>query len=391
MGARWPWLAMAIAALGCETGTTTAPEIETRVVVHAVLDPGTVEQVVIIELTRKTRLVDTTIVSQNPIIASGGTPVSGAHVVITRVGGESIVATEDAGVRGTGIYRLRSVTSFTGPVNAPTGFLQLVPGAQYELRVTSTRGTVTGRTRMPRYTRPPETASRAFNVDRDTLRFDAAPNDAATAGYLLRHISQTGRATERYDRQLSVPLFLPSDPGDRRPWAFSFARDDVRPGTTQTFVVAAVDSNVFRYAVAGFDPFGDETQGNTLEGGVGLFGSTVLLVNRPLDLIADADKPVERDWAALGRTISLPTQLRVYESPRFPGISTDGTLFLSGTARATDGQTLVVSGTSDDVGLRFNFFTRGGAFLSSAIGQLTGTSLDLRDERTGEASGYRIR
>jgi hypothetical protein len=391
-------IVLAACSMACETGTTTAPAFTPRAVVHAVLDVNVIEQRVIVEQTRQSRAVDSTnLASTNPIIASGGTPISGAIVSVTGPTGSTsfppheIFATEDPGFSGAGVYRMRTVTATSLTGAAPANTLVLVPGARYDLKVVTQLGTVRGHTRVPNFASPPNRVTGAFNLDRDTLWMPRVANDGSVAGYLLRHVARTGSG-ERYVPAVTGPLLLfPVAPNDDRAWAFSFDRPDIRPGTTQTFVVAAVDSNVFKYNVAGFDPFGDDTQGNTLQGGVGLFGAVALMLSRSLDLVADSDQPIEQNWISQTRPVSLPSQIRVYESPRFPGVSTDGTQIFAGTARTAFGQSLLVNGVAHGSEVELALGTSNGGFVLAANGTIDPASrvLTLQDQRTGERIVYR--
>jgi hypothetical protein len=383
--------------VACETGTTTAPAFTPRAVVHAVLDVNVVEQRVIVEQTRQSRAVDSTdLNSTNPIVASGGTPISGAIVSVTGPTGSAsfptreIFATEDPGLSGAGVYRIRSITATSLAGAVPANTLVLVPGARYDLKVVTRLGTVRGHTRVPNYAIPPNRVTGSFNLDRDTLWMPRVTNDGSVAGFLLRHVARTGSG-ERYVPSVTGPLLFPVAPNDDRAWAFSFDRPDIRPGTTQTFVVAAVDSNVFKYNVAGFDPFGDDTQGNTLQGGVGVFGAVALMLSRSLDLVADSDQPIEQNWISQTRPVTLPSQIRVYESPRFPGVSTDGAQFFAGTARSPLGQSLLVSGVAHGSEVQLSVGTSNGTFVLAANGTVDAAprSLTLQDERTGERIVYR--
>ncbi len=78
------------------------------------------------------------------------------------------------------------------------------------------------------------------------------------------------------------------------------------PGVPQSFAVIAVDSNYFHYYVAGFDPFGDDTRGNTLTGGVGLFGAVATIMSKTLDLTANVDTPIEGSWTGDRNSSTLP-------------------------------------------------------------------------------------
>jgi len=126
-------------------------------------------------------------------------------------------------------------------------------------------------------------------------------------------------------------LLAPAD--DDRTWSFGYSRSYIHPGVVQRFLVVALDSNYYEYNRGGYDPFGHDARGNRLQGGVGLFGAVATVVDAQLNLIANTDHAIEGEWVATVPTSDLPTVLRLYESPRFPGPSASVGLHLWGTAR----------------------------------------------------------
>jgi len=380
-----PAIAAALLTAGCELADTVAPTLESRAVVHAVLNPLATQQIVIVEKTLRS-------------LSGAGTttrePITGARIVVYGPREDSSVALADPAVAG--VYRLPSVTIRDGSAGtAAPNVLRIRPGERYRLRVETPLGVVTGTTTVP-VSGPVDAARRSFNVDRDTLRLDLSAVRNA-AGFLLRHDTRLG-VLERYQTTLDAALVLPlaiasGDPDDQE-WSFSFARGLVRPGLSQNFVVAAVDSNYFRYHVAGFDPFGDDTRGNSLTGGVGMFGSVVTLMNKTLDLTAEIDSPVEGSWTADRSSLTLPSTMTLYSSPYFPGSSSQF-VSVSGRARLANGRQLEAYGTIDGgVGLSFQFVDpsadpTGAVVPTVATGTLSGTSMVLTDSRSGERVTYR--
>ena len=345
-------LALAVVATasgsGCSSERTGAPALVTRVVVHAVLDPLNVEQLVFVEQTRgDSAATRASFVARDPIASVGGLPVSGAHVVIVGPEGDSVVAVEDRTVRsdgsGAGVYRLRSVTRGVGDGDTPPGTLRLSPGATYHLVVKAPMTTVRGTTRMPGFVLVPDRVSRRFNLDADTLRLPRPVADVAAAAYLVRHAHPGFSSSSRVTRSIRDRLLVPAPLLDDA-FEFGVERADIWPGTTQSFSVAAVDANFLRYSVVGADPFGDDVQGNTLEGGVGLFGSVATLTDVALHLEADRDHAIEGDWIALGGSAGLPTALRLFESPHYPRPAGAG-MALTGTGRLSTGGPLVAQAT----------------------------------------------
>ena len=377
---------VAVAALvaGCELAETVAPQLESRAVVHAVLNPLATQQLVIVERTLRS-------VPLNP----GGQPptrdaILGARVVVYGPRQDSSVAVADAA--NAGVYRLSSVTIRDGsPGTSAPNVLRIRPGERYRLRIETSLGVVTGETTVP-VSGPVDAARRTFNVDRDTLRLDISSVRNA-AGFLLRHETRTN-VMERYRTTLDATLVLPlaavqGDPDDQE-YSFSFARGSVLPGLAQNFVVVAVDSNYFRYYAAGFDPFGDDTRGNSLTGGVGMFGSVTTVMSKTLDLTAEIDSPVEGSWTADRNSLTMPLTLTLYSSPYFPRAIT-GLVSVTGRARSASGRNLEAYGTmSGTSGLSFEFVDPTGATVgTSATGLLSSGAIVLTDTRSGERVTYR--
>jgi hypothetical protein len=293
-----------------------------------------------------------------------------------------------------GIYRVTSVTITNGsPGTAPPNVLRVRPGERYTLRVETPLGVVAGATTVP-VAGPIDGVRRTFNVDRDTLRANVSAVRGA-AGYLLRH-EGGGTAREQLTTSLESALILPlaraaGNPDDEK-WAFSFARRSVYPGVAQTFAVVAVDSNYFHYYVAGFDPFGDDTRGNTLTGGVGLFGAVATVMAKTLDLVADVDTPIEGTWNGDRSSATLPITMTLYSSPFFPDPPFQTAVVVSGTGRTFAGRTVQAFGSLSGDGVGFNFVDPNGSTeVSTATGLLSADVLVLTDSRTGERVTYRKR
>ncbi len=362
------------AASGCELTGTTAPEVEPRVVVHAVLNPTTTTQSVIVEQTLRSIGHDPGQVAYEPI--------TNARVVIYGVANDSIVVRES--IPGSpGVYRIP-----TSPTTSAPNVLRLVPGGRYRLRVETAIGVVSGQTVVPLVTGV-DGSRRTFNVDRDTLRVDATRVRQA-AGFLLRHESRSA-TLERFVTRLEETLMRPlTSIADDDGWSFEFAHQIIQPGRPQNFIVVAVDSNYFRYHEGGFDPFGDETRGNTLTGGVGLFGSVAPVMAKTLDLTADIDTPIEGGWIADRASLTLPFTMTLYASPTYPGDRPfDPRVNLSGTARLAGGLRLEVAATGDGTVRSFTFVEPNDQFTVFAQGELNGSTLVLMDRQTGERVTYR--
>jgi hypothetical protein len=377
-------LAIVLAA-SCEIAGTTAPDVEPRAVVHAVLNPAATVQFVIVERTLRSASF------------SGATPerqpITNAQVVIYGPRQDSAIGAQVSGVRD-GIYRITSVTITNGSAGtASPNVLRIRPGERYRLRVVTPVGVVTGETIVP-VTGAVDASRRAFNVDRDTLRLDVSGVRNA-AGYLLRH-EGAGTAHERFTTSLDPILIFPlarasGDP-DEQKWAFSFARGSMFPGVPQTFAVVAVDSNYFTYYVAGFDPFGDDTRGNSLTGGVGLFGAVASVMSKTVDLVADIDTQVEGSWTADRNSAALPLTMSLYSSPFFPGTGFNDEVFVSGTGRTFAGRPLQAFARMSGNGISVTFFDPTLTELAaSTTGSVSSDALVLTDTRTGERVIYRKR
>ena len=384
--ARLAILTTALAVVGCEVAGTVAPNVEHRAVVHAVLNPAVTGQIVIVERTRRS------VSFSNPTPTRE--PIADARVVIYGPREDSVIATQAAGASD-GVYRFQSVTVADGSTGqGGPNVLRIRPGEQYQLKVETSLGTVTGRTRVP-VGGAVDVTRRSFNLDRDTLQLTVPVS--AHAGYLLRHETRSG-VLEQFMTKLGDALILPlanvqGDPDDAT-WAFDFAQSYIYPGYAQRFVVIAVDSNYFRYNVAGFDPFGDDTPGNSLTGGVGLFGSVATVMFKTLDLTADVDTPIEGTWTADRSPTTLPLLITVYSSPYFPqtsSLSSSGQT-LSGGAVSTGGRSLDVAGNLTRTSVSLQFIDAAAPDQAgAATGLLTGGVLDLTDSRTRERVTYRKR
>jgi hypothetical protein len=374
----------AFVATACEIAPTAAPAIEQRPVVHAVLNPTGSLQTIIVERTLTS------------LRAGTGTrpyePIGDARVVIYGPRDDSVVATKTPGTND-GAYRVQSITVTDGSSGtAGPNVLRIRPGERYRLRVETPLGTATGSTTIPVVSQI-DASRRTFNVDRDTLFFNASGVRNA-AGFLLRHETRVNVA-ERYRIALDDPLVLPlaqtrGDP-DAAVWSFSFARALVRPGLAQNFIVVAVDSNYFRYYASGADPFGDDTRGNSLTGGVGVFGSVAPVVSRTLDLTADIDSPIEGTWTADRQSVVMPTTMTLYSSPYFPGPSVSGEVSFSGNGRNAVGRFIETIGSITGSGIVVQFFDSAEPDATTASGSLINGTLVLTDSRIGERITYRKR
>jgi hypothetical protein len=370
-----------LVAGGCELASTTAPAIEPRVVVHAVLNPAGTVQTVLVE--RTLRSVARTSGETTPY-----EPIGDARVILYGPRQDSVIATRATGTGvSSGVYRAPSITVTDGSAgNAGPNVLRVRPGERYRLRVETSIGVVTGETIIP-VGGPVDAVRRTFNVDRDTLRLNTG-NVQSAAGYYLRH-ETTSSVHEQYVAALDDALVLPL--AENPDWSFSFAHESIYPGITQRFSVVAVDTNYFRYYVAGYDPFGDDTRGNTLTGGVGLFGAVATLMFKTMDLTADIDTPIEGRWAADRPSATLPATMTLYSSPYFPSARPGGRVSLTGTGQV-NGVSVEAYGYTENVGATLQFFPLAQTGQpAAATGSMTGGDLVLTDTRTGQRVTYQKR
>ena len=154
----------------------------------------------------------------------------------------------------------------------------------------------------------------------------------------------------------------------------------------------AVDSNYFRYNVAGFDPFADDTPGNSLSGGVGVFGAVATVMFKTLDLTADIDTPIEGTWTADRTSVTLPLTMTLYSSPYFPTTGLGSNQFIAGSARSPVGRSLDATGFVSGSAISLQFIDP--ATPDQAVpstGLLAAGVLELTDTRTKERMTYRKR
>lgn len=285
----------------CELDPTSAAEQPVGLVVHAVLNPGSDYYTILVEQSLGGRVtLDTTqqLDPVEPILSSGGIPVSQATVRITRLGNnESATGKEDADYRsdhrGHGVYRFRNVAK--GGLAVPDSvrnYLEILRGGGYALRVEWRGIVVTGRTTIPTPTRGvPQVQGRPiFNRDHDSLivNFPRADDAART---VLRVATPYGPFSLFSDSaRIVVPGRL------RNPFATGFPSAFV-PGFQSSVVLAAVDTNYFDYYRTVNSPFTGTGLITHLQGGSGLFGSFLPLDERRLDITADYVDPLDGRYA----------------------------------------------------------------------------------------------
>nr|MCU0634179.1 DUF4249 domain-containing protein [Gemmatimonadaceae bacterium] len=181
----------------------------------------------------------------------------------------------------------------------PQARLEIRPGQRYRLRVrTPDNREVTGETLVPSapagWVRGAGLAPRpvTFDRSRDTVRLSWAPSaDARTYG--IRVETPNG------------PWFLFSDStrfalsGSLRNFFVPGLPSVWYPGFRQTLVVVAEDRNFFDYNRSGNDFFGGTGLISSVRGGIGLFGSLLVLETRVVTVTDRDGAPLDARWVGV--------------------------------------------------------------------------------------------
>ena len=285
-----------------------------QVVVHAVLDPGTLEQQVLVErsLSGAVDIVESPrFDAEDPINTGGGIPIGGAQVTISGPDGTLTGFEAQVTDRPASYSSGRYVVAF----GAPGSSTPLRRGARYQLRVrTPDGGEVTGTTVVPDIT-PVGAGTRVdvFNRDRDSVRITWR-NVAGARSYLLRVESPFGAFLQFID-STNVTL-----KGDLRNYFASSLQRVFIPGFRQRVSVAAVDSNYFDYYRTRNDPFTGSGIINNHSGGIGVFGAAVNIGSRTVDVVQDPREAVfEGLWDVVSSPGPIVEVFRLYvETPGEP-------------------------------------------------------------------------
>jgi hypothetical protein len=260
-----------LALLAACTLEEPIPPGETFVVVHAVLDPSKSVQVVNLEMTEGAK------VSQ--------TYLDRADVKLTLPDGRVLTARQDSVRDSTGKF-LGTLPDYR--IDLATAGATLVQGGTYKLRVATQAGdVVTGETTIP--SAAPVTPSAATNFFRlvDTLRLSWSAVPGA------RTFEVQVWSKEVFDYCGSFCTFAHLQYTSFRDSSIALAGtakyfdDDVFPraqtssGTHSYVYVLAVDDNYYAYYRQLGDPFRGAAP-TRLEGGIGVFGSVVPVIQREL-------------------------------------------------------------------------------------------------------------
>ena len=355
--------ALAAAGLlsGCKLADVSVASPRPRVIVHAVLNPDASEQVILLEssLTGRVSINDTVRFDPlDPIRTAGGEPLSNADV---RLQAEpdtlGVRATETrVGGRGTGRYTVAQQV------------LNVLPGSRYRLRIRTADGAVvTGETVVPSappgWVRGASELPVAANLNRstDTLRLGwAGVSNART--YVVRVETPDG------------PWFLFSDStqfalsGALRNFFAGPLPSVWYPGFVQTVVVTAVDRNFYDYNRSGNDPFGGSGLISSVQGGLGLFGSSRSLLRREVT-VRDVDRaPIDATW--IGTVGATTVEMDLWLETPGPTISS-----VSGRVRTSPNQFVVGSLQGDTIRLVTLAGISRRDTLSSLIGRVAGDSI----------------
>lgn len=300
--------AVALCVVGACTFDEHAVAVQPpQVVVHAVLDPGTLEQQVLVErsLSGTVDIVESQrFDAEDPINTGGGIPIGGAEVTISGPDGTLTGVEQPVEGRPPSYSSGRYLVLF-GLGNPGT---PLRRGARYQLRVrTPDGGDVTGTTVVPDIN-PVGTGTRVdvFNRDKDSVRI-TWPNVAGARSYLLRVESPFGAFLQFID-STNVTL-----KGDVRNYFASSLQRVFIPGFRQRVSVAAVDSNFFDYYRTRNDPFTGSGIINNLSGGIGVFGAAVNVGSRTVDVVQDPREPAfEGLWDVVASPRPIVDVFRLY-------------------------------------------------------------------------------
>ena len=360
---RLAYLALAATTLltGCELAEVSVASPRPRVIVHAVLNPDAAEQVILLEssLTGRVSIDDSVRFDPlDPIRTAGGEPLSNADVrLLPDRDTVGVRATETCvGGRGTGRYTVAQQA------------LAVLPGSRYRLRIrTADDAVVTGETLVP--SAPPGWVRGASEMpvaatltrSTDTLRLGwAGVFNART--YVVRVETPDG------------PWFLFSDStqfalsGALRNFFAGGLPSVWYPGFVQTVVVTAVDRNFYDYNRSGNDPFGGSGLISSVQGGLGLFGSSRSLLRREV-AVRDVDRaPIDATWVgAAGATV---VEMDLWLETPGPTISS-----VSGRIRTSTNRYVVGSLQGDNIRLVTLAGISRRDTLSSLIGRVVGDSI----------------
>ena len=294
---RWIAACVLLAATACTFDQQVIASPPSQVVVHAVLDPGDTLVDVLVERTLSGALTvpKDRFDPLDPINTAGGVPARGAQVSITGPDGTS---------RGIEVTYPGKVSSYGAGRYVFRAFI-VRPGGKYTLNIRTADGiAVSGSTLVPTFTPNPATpvvVGGVFRRDRDTLSVDWLPVPIART-YGVRVESPFGAFQLFSDStHLTLAGNLRNFFAEQLPRVFI-------PGFQQTITVYAADTNFFDYYRSRNDPFTGSGIINRLEGGIGLFASTVTISSRTVDVTqALTDSSFEGDYELVQGSVQART------------------------------------------------------------------------------------
>jgi hypothetical protein len=284
-------LSLAILA-GCEIQKVVVPRTQPFVIVHSILDPDSRTQTVLVERSLTGAITIDSINGydpKNPVETGGGEPVLGADVRVTDPDGIVMQGIPSAATPG--VYQF-SLDRYK---------VNLKPGRMYSLQVIADADTVTGTTLMPTGFAPIGVPVVSFNRDHDFLSVHISDVTFAAAYWVEILAPEAPYDLFTFDRDVSIS-------GDTRN---VFTNEFVKvfyPGFLQTMTVAAIDSNVYDYYRSGNDPFTGSGLINHLKGGLGLFGSVVVVDRRQVDVTQDSVDAIDGTYTPRGPNAGTASQ-----------------------------------------------------------------------------------
>ena len=285
---------------GCTLDFVTVPVSASMVVVHGVLSGQGSVHWILVERTLTGETPTSRIFvgdslgnpygidPNEPILSDGGNPEQGALVQVVTPDGTVLTVPEWTTTHplahGAGVYRLVYPAA------------SLVPGGRYQLRIVTQRGeVVTAETVIPAVPATITPIAEPFDRVNDLLAL-TWPASPVSRAYEVRIESPYGpwlAITENSSVTLDGTLRnLDTD---------HYARVLI-PGFRQAVTVSAVDENLYEYYRTVSNGFTGSGILNRVQGGLGVFGSYVVLQRRLLDVTAPATRVIEGTYDLLAQS-----------------------------------------------------------------------------------------
>jgi hypothetical protein len=329
-------VALAAILAGCEIGETAIAPGEPRLVLHAVLSPTTTNQVILLERSwdgnNFVRKAGESYSTADPIGTGGGYGEVLAEVDVTRPDGVVIRASEPrllAPQFGAGLYFL----SLPGA--------SLIGGGTYIINVRTSSGeTLTAHTTVPVFPASAPVEQFQFDRQRDTMRV-AWPKLPFSRAFQVWIDGPYGRS-----------MFFTDSAGVRLVGSLRNVNVEglprvFLPGFTQAITVAAVDTNYYDYFRSGNHSQTGSGLVNRVNGGIGVFGSSVPIIRKRVQVVAPFTERIEGNYRFFGtpedsaRTLMIGMTVYV-ESKTSRSSSPDA---LTGSFRARPGIAVAMTGS----------------------------------------------